>query len=222
MENKQTTTYKLTEAVKLLPENSKSKFIGSVDIDLILNLKEKQKKESVRGNVTLPHQFSEEKSVVVLCDTKDSKKALAAGASHAGLEDVMEELLQNKIKFDVVIATPDVMPKIIKLGKVLGPKGLMPNPKNGTVTTDIETAVSKFKSGTLSFKMNQDQQAIRAKVAKLDMKPEEIEENIKSFVKGVLAEARRLNPNPFKKITVSPTMGTGIKLDVSDIMSQIK
>lgn len=212
----------LDEAVELLPKLSTSKFVGSVDIDVVLRLKESQKKESVRGSVELPNKIGEDKKVIVFCDPKNAAVALKAGAVKAGLEDLVEEVVNGFSDFEVVVATPDVMAKIVKAGKILGPKGLMPNPKNGTITTDVEKTVKSFKSGKMSFRMTQDQGVIRSKVAKLDMTPEQMKENIVAFLTACLVEAKKLNgANPFKKIVLSPTMGAGLKLDVNDIMRRI-
>lgn len=212
----------LSEAAKFLKPASKSKFVGSVDIDILLNLKEKQKKEVIRGSVVFPNSFGEDKKVIVFCEEKDVKKALSLGAAKAGLEDLMEEVLKGFTSFDIVVATPAVMPKIVKLGKVLGPKGLMPNPKNGTISTDLEKTIESFKSGKINFKSTPDQATIRLKVAKVDMEPEKIAENITALLKAVFIEVKKLSPNPFKKIVVSPTMGSGIKLDINDIMQKVQ
>ena len=211
----------LDEAVKLIPELSTSKFVGSVDIDIVLNLKQSQKKEIIRGSVSMPHSMGEEKKVIVFCEEKDLKKAQDAGASKAGLEDLMAEVEKGFSDFDVVIATPAVMPKIARLGKALGPKGLMPNPKNGTITTDIEKAIASFKAGRVNYKSVPDQGVVRMKVAKVNMAPEEIKANTVALLKSVFNEAKRLNGNPFKKVTLSPTMGAGVKVDISDIMAQL-
>jgi len=217
-------TYKnisLDEAIKILPELSKSKFIGSVDIDIVLNLKEKQKKESIRGNVTLPFSLGDDKKVIVLCEEKDETIALKAGATKAGLQSLVDELMQGFNDFDIVIATPSVMPQIIRLGKVLGPKGLMPNPKNGTITMEIAKTVESFKAGKINFKSTPDQGTIRMKVAKVDMKSEQVKENIVALLKAVFAETKKFASNPFKKVTLSPTMGAGVKLDIGDIIKYL-
>lgn len=213
-------TYTVEEAAKLLPEVSTSKFPGSVDIDIVLNLKEKQKKEIVRGSVTLPHSMGDTKKVAVVCDEKSEKAALDAGADMAGVK-VVDAILSGEATFDVIIATPAMMGQIAKAAKVLGPKGLMPNPKNGTVTMDIAKAVQSFKAGRLNFKSIPDQGAIRLKVAKVDMPADSINENIMALLKAVHSEAKKLSSNPFKRVTVSPTMGAGLKLDVNDIISNI-
>lgn len=212
--------YTLEEAVGMLPELSTSKFVGSVDVDIVLDTPEKHKKTAIAGSVSLPHQVGEAKKVVVLAEAGDVTLAKQAGAVAAGLDDVVKKIEDGSLEFDVVIATPTVMPKIAKLGRVLGPKGLMPNPNNGTVTKDVEGTIKEFASGKQNFKKS-EQQAIRAKVAKLDMKPEAIKENITEFVKAVVQSSRKIGANPIKKITLSPTMGKGVKLDISSLMEEI-
>lgn len=212
--------FSIEQAGKLLPSLSTSKFVGSVNLDVVLNLKEKNKNEVFRGSINFPFQMGSEKKVVVICEEKDTARAMAAGATKAG-PALVEEIEKGDMDFDVLIATPSMMPKMVKLGKTLGPKGLMPNPKNGTVTEDIEKAVQSFKAGKTNFKSAQDQNVIRLKVAKLDMAPEQISANILEAVKAIYAEAKRINVNPFKKITVSPTMGSGIKLDISGIIKSL-
>jgi len=212
-------TKSLDEAVKILPEISTSKFVGSVDIDIKLNLKDKQKKESLKGSITLPHSVATDTKVIVLANENDAKKAKKAGASDAGLEDLKKKILDNDIDFDVLIATPDVMGNIVELGKVLGPKGLMPNPKTGTVTPDVEKAVTEFKKGKMNFQMTPGQGTVKAQVAKLDQSPEQIEENVTEFVKAVLQEARKFGGNPIKQVLLKPSMGPGVKLDISDIIA---
>lgn len=211
----------IAQAAEVLPKVSVSKFSGSVDIDVVLNLKEKQKKESIRGVVSLPHKFGADKKVIVFCSEKDIEKAKAAGATEAGLDELKQKVLDGKVEFDVVIATPDAMPKIIQLGKVLGPTGLMPNPKNGTVVTDVAEAIKGFVGGKMSFKMVPGQGIIRNKVAKVDMTTAQIVENITAYLKGVFAETKKLSSTPFKKVVVKPTMGPSIRLDVNDILAQM-
>jgi len=220
-ESKKIINITIDEAIKLLPEVSKSKFVGSVDIDIVLNLKEKQKKEVVRGSVTLPHSLGDEKKVIVLCEEKDEKSALEAGAIKAGLDSVVEELMNGFGDFDIVIATPSIMPKIVRLGKVLGPKGLMPNPKNGTITTEVGKTVESFRAGKMNFKSAQDQATIRLKIAKVDMKADFIKDNLIAVLKAVQSETKKLTGTPFKKVTLSPTMGSGLRLDISDIMKNV-
>jgi large subunit ribosomal protein L1 len=216
-----TKQYTVAQAAELLPKLSTSKFAGSVDIDVVLSLSEKQLKETVRGSVVFPHQFGKEVKVLVFAEEKDAKAALEAGADFAGLEDLMDKVEKGTLEFDVVIATPAVMPKIAKLGRVLGPKGLMPNPANQTVTPDVVKAIASYKAGKQDFKMS-EQGAIRGKVAKVDLAPEQIAANINAFLKSVYNEAKKLNGQPFRKITVSPTMGSPVKIDVTTVSESIK
>lgn len=213
--------YTIKECSETLPKISSSKFIGSIDIDIVLNLKQKNLKDTVRGSIVFPNQVGEEKKIYVLCEEKDEKKALESGADKVGLNEIEAEIMNGNINFDVLIATSSVMPKIVKLAKTLGPKGLMPNPKNGTVTDDMEKAIQSFKSGKVNFKTAQDQPVIRLKVGNLQMNAQQLEENITEAIKSVYSEAKKYNTIPFKKITLSPTIGAGLKLDISDIIKNI-
>lgn len=213
--------HSLADAVKLLPQLSTSKFVGSVDIDIVLNLSEKQKKESVKGTVVFTNQFGKEVKVIVFADEKDTAVALKSGAAAAGLEDLMKKVEDGKVEFDIALATPVAMPKVARLGKVLGPRGLMPNPANGTVTTDVAKTIADFKGGKQNFKMT-EQGAIRLRVAKLDQTAEQIEQNIMDLLKAVFAATKKLNQQPFRKITLSPTMGKAVKLDVTAIAESVK
>ena len=211
----------LEEAIKLLPELSKSKFVGSVDLDVQLNLKEKQKKDVIRGSFVLPHAFGEDKKVIVFCEENLVKEALDAGATKAGMDELSKELEAGFSDFDVVIATPSAMPKLVRLGKILGPKGLMPNPKNGTISTEVGKTVASFKSGRSNYKTIQDHGVIKLKIAKLDMTPEQIKENIVEFFKTVFVDVKKYASTPFKQVIIKPTMGSGVKVDVNDIMKSL-
>ncbi len=213
--------YPLEEAAILLPKLSTSKFVGSVDIDVVLNISDKQKKESVKGTVIFPHPFGKEVRVLVLCEDKDVPAAKAAGAVDAGLEELVKKIEAGKIEFDVVLASPTVMAKVARLGKVLGPKGLMPNPANDTVTNNIPESVHSFKSGKQTFKMS-EQGVVRMRVAKLDQPTEAIIANISTLLKAIQASARKLSTQPFKKISLSPTMGSSVKLDVASLTEVLK
>lgn len=209
-----TKRYDVEEAMKLLPELSFSKFAGSIEINIFLNLNDKQKKESIRGAYTLPNSFGKEVKVLVICDTNDEKKA--AGADFFGGEDLIAEIAGGKADFDVVITTPGMMPKLARLSKVLGPKGMMPNPKNGTITTDLETTIKTFKSGKKHFKAT-EVGLISAVIGKTDMGNEKLKENFDALIKAIFAEVKKFNPNPFKTITMAPTMGPKLIVDVNKI-----
>lgn len=213
--------YTIEEACELLPQLSTSKFEGSVDVDVILKKGKKKNQEAIRGSVVFPHGFGEKKRVILFGDEQSAKEAKAAGAIEAGLDELITKVEKGSIDFDVVLATPDVMPKIAKLGRYLGPKGLMPNPSNGTITKDVKNTVGAYLSGKQDFKMN-EQQAVRGRVAKLGMKPAEIADNLVAFLKNVANEGRKIDPQPFTKIVVSPTMGKGVKLDINSVTETIK
>ncbi|MBN1915422.1 50S ribosomal protein L1 [Candidatus Dojkabacteria bacterium] len=210
-----TKKYSLDEASKLLPGLSISKFEGSIEIHLTIDAKSKKKECTVRGSITLPHQTGASKKVAVIAESKDQKKATDAGADKVGLDDLIKEIEGGKIDFDVLIATPEVMPRIASLGRVLGPKGLLPNPKNQTVTTDIERVVKSYKAGKLDFKMD-EAFGIHAKIGRTRMTPEQIKDNLSSFLKAVLNEAKIISPTPFKSVVVSPSMGPGVKIETKE------
>jgi large subunit ribosomal protein L1 len=212
---------KLEEAIEFVKKSSTSKFVGSVDIDVVLNLKEKQKKENIRGSVSLPYSLGESKKVIVFCEEKDVKTALDSGAVKAGLEDLVDEVVNGFSDFDVVLATPAVMPKIVKAGKALGPKGLMPNPKNGTISPDVAATVKSFIAGRVNYKTTPDQGAIRLKVAKVNMESDQIKSNVLAVMSAIYPEAKKLSSSPFKKVTLSPTMGSGARVDVNDIIQNL-
>lgn len=201
-------TYNIDEAVKLLPQISTSKFAGSIDMEVKLNLKAKQQKEVVRGNYTLPHTFGKPTKVLAFADPTNLKDA--QGADIAGGEELIDDVAEGKVEFDVVVATPAMMPKIAKLGKVLGRKGLMPSPKNGTVSADIKEAISKIKQGNNSYKSKDGK--INMIVGKTDMKEEELKANIVSALSSVKEETKKLGPDILGNVKVSPTMGPAINI----------
>jgi len=204
--------YDLDEAVKLLPEISYSKFPGSIEISVYLNLNDKQKKESIRGAYTLPHSFGKEVRVLVFCDPSEAKKAV--GADFVGADDLVKEVEGGKSDFDMVICTPMMMPKIAKLGKVLGSKGLMPNPKNGTITTDLESTIKTFKSGRKNYKAT-EVGLIVGVVGKTSMKADELKANIIAFLEAIYNDTKKFNPTPIKSVALCPTMGPKISIDVN-------
>jgi len=212
--------YTLSEAVALLKKVSTSKFIGTVNLDVVIKKSKKTQNDSLKGSVALPHKFGTEKRVIVFADEKLAEEAKKAGAIDAGLEDLMAKVEAGSLTYDVVLATPDVMPKIAKLGRVLGPKGLMPNPTNGTIGTAVTEMVKGYMGGRMNFKMS-DQSVVRAGVARLDMSDEQIAENITAILKAVLNEGKKFGGQPFARITLSPTMGSGVKLNLNHLYTNI-
>lgn len=205
----QTKKYTPTEAMEAIKEISFSKFPGSVEIEMKLGLNEKQSKESVRGSYTLSNAFGKTTKVLVFADPGNLSKAKSADT--AGGEELIEQVEKGTVEYDVVLATPAMMPKIARLGKTLGTKGLMPNPKNGTITEDLEKAIASFKSGMRNFKVKENK--ITAVIGKTDMKTEELVQNYSDFVNAVTSELKKFGTNMIKVIKLSPSMGPSIELD---------
>lgn len=206
----------LEEAVKKVLEaatENKRKFVESVDIAVNLGVDSKQSDQNVRGSVLLPHGSGKKvKVVVITADEGKKKEALAAGAELAGFEDVVAKIEGGFVAFDSCIATPDVMPKISKVAKVLGPRGLMPSPKNGTVTADVSKAVSDALKGKVTFK-NDKAGIVHCLVGKVEFKADDLIENIKSVVKAIKdAKPEGVKGKFVKKFYVSTTMGPSVEV----------
>jgi large subunit ribosomal protein L1 len=204
--------YEIDEALELLPKVSTSKFVGTAELLVNFKLNEKQKKETVRGSVVFPKSFGKSKVVLVLADESKAKEALAAGADFAGLEEYVKKIEGGWIDFDVVIATMKVMPQIAKLGKYLGRRGLMPNPKNQTVTDDVAKVIKMYKSGKKDFKKGDDD-SIKIAIGKVDMKKEDLKANFEEFVKSINPYIKKFGSTAVKNVSICPTMGPSIKLN---------
>ena len=206
-----TRVYTLDEAVKLVKETSVSKFDGSVEIAMRLNLDTRKSDQQL---IVLPNGTGKEKKVLVIAKGDNAKAAKEAGADYVGDTDMLEKIeKENWLDFDVMIATPDMMPLLGKLGKVLGPKGLMPNPKTGTVTTDVKKAVSDVKKGRVEYKTD-SYGNVHALVGKVSFTEEALMENIKAFVAVILKSKPSVVKGVYvKNVTLSTTMGPGIKLN---------
>ena len=211
-----TRVYTLDEAVKLVKETSVSKFDGSVEIAMRLNLDTRKSDQQLRGAIVLPNGTGKEKKVLVIAKGDNAKAAKEAGADYVGDTDMLEKIeKENWLDFDVMIATPDMMPLLGKLGKVLGPKGLMPNPKTGTVTTDVKKAVSDVKKGRVEYKTD-SYGNVHALVGKVSFTEEQLKENIKAFVAVILKSKPSVVKGAYvKNVSLSTTMGPGIKLDIN-------
>lgn len=212
--------YSIDEATKSVKEVSYAKFEATINVNIKLALKDKQKKESVRGTIVFPNLVEEAPKVLVLADGADQETATKAGADYVGLEDLVKKIEEGFEDFSIVIATPDVMSKIAKLGKYIGRRGLMPNPKNGTVTKDLEKAIQSFKSGKTNFKMLEGG-IFQFKVAKSSMTEAQIKENLVAFLKAVNSEVKKFGENIFKSISISPTMGPAIYLDLNSVKENL-
>lgn len=209
--------YKTDEAVKKIKELKSSKFDETVDISMRLGVDPKYPEQNVRGTIVLPHGTGKTKKVLVLAQGEKQKEAEEAGADFFGGEELVEKIkTENWLDFDVLVSTPDMMKDVGKLGKVLGPKGLMPSPKAGTVTFNIKETVSEIKKGRIEFRVDKTG-IINAGIGKLSFDSEKLIENIASFVKAVLkAKPVALKGKYVISVHLSSTMSPSIKLDIQE------
>ncbi|MGM0495123.1 MAG: 50S ribosomal protein L1 [Bacillota bacterium] len=209
-----TKTYPVEEAVELVKSISFEKFDASVELAFNLNLNPRKAEQNLRGALVLPHGTGKTKTVLVFAKGEKAKAAEAAGADYVGDDDLAKKIQDGWTEFDVVIATPDMMSTVGKLGRILGPKGLMPNPKTGTVTMDVEKAVSDSKGGKITYRVDKFGNII-VLVGKVSFEVEKLVENIKSVIEVI----RKLRPSTvkgiyLKNVSISSTMGPGVKLEV--------
>ena len=212
--------YALPDALEILSSVSSSKFKEALDVSVNLGVDPRKSDQVVRGATTLPHGTGKDVRDAVFAQGENAEKAQQAGADVVGFEDLGEEIKGGKIDFDVLIATPDAMRIIGQLGKVLGPRGLMPNPKTGTVTTDVEVAVKNSKSGQVQFRTDKAG-LIHGRVGQLGFTAEQIKENIQAL----LVDLKKAKPAAakgvyLKKLTLSSTMGPGLNIDQASIEVQ--
>jgi large subunit ribosomal protein L1 len=206
-------SYELNEALNLVKTMSYAKFDETVDLSVKLNMK---KNQSVRDTVVLPNQFRGEKRVLVFCKAEKEKEAQDAGAAFVGANDLIEKIRGGWTDFDVAVATPDMMKDVGKLGMVLGRKGLMPNPKTGTVTFDLKGALAELKKGRTEFRADKTG-VVHLAVGKVSMEPAKIAENVQT----VITEIRRKKPADAKgefieTVSIASTMGPGVWISVKD------
>ncbi|MDR0820528.1 MAG: 50S ribosomal protein L1 [Endomicrobium sp.] len=202
--------YKLAEAVALVKETAKAKFDETIEIHIKLGVDPKRSDQMVRGTISLPHGIGRTRKIAVLAKGEKQKEAEAAGADIIGSDDLIEDISKGKLGFDILVATPDVMKDLSRVAKILGPKGLMPNPKSGTVTFEIGRAVEELKKGRVEYK-NDSFGIIHVPVGKASFEKEKLEDNIKILLEAV-AEAKPLSSKGqyIKSISISSTMGPGI------------
>jgi len=213
--------YTLTEAAKLVKEITFSRFDASVDLDVRLGIDPRKSNQMVRGVVSLPNGTGKETRVLVLCTPDKEAEAKEAGADYVGLDEYVEKIKGGWTDIDVVITMPSVMGKIGPLGRILGPRGLMPNPKSGTVTMDIGKAVSEVKQGKIDFKVDK-YGIIHTSIGKVSFEPQKIVENAKEFISTI----NKLKPAAAKgtyirSIFLSSTMSAGIKVDPKGLEEKI-
>lgn len=210
-----TQAYALKEAVKIVKSNATAKFDETIDVAINLGVDPKHADQMIRGICALPHGTGKTVRVAVLAQGEKADEAKAAGADIVGAENLVDSILSGKIDFDRCIATPDMMGLAGRVARVLGPKGLMPNPKLGTVTTDVAGAVKKAKAGEVQYRVEKNG-IVHAGIGKASFSEEQIYDNAKTFIDAILkAKPQSLKGNYLKKISLSSTMGVGIKVDSS-------
>ena len=205
--------YPIEEAAALLAELAKTGFAESVDVAVNLGIDPRKSDQNVRGATTLPHGSGKQARVAVFAQGDNADQAIAAGADVVGLEDLAERVRGGEMDFDVVIASPDAMRVVGALGRLLGPRGLMPNPKTGTVTADVATAVQNAKAGQVQFRADRGG-VIHGSVGTVGFEPQKIKENLEALI----ADLKKAKPASakgqyVKKITLSTTMGPGLQID---------
>lgn len=210
-------TYSLEQASALVKEVNATKFNSSVDLHIRLGVDPRKPDQAIRGTVSLPHGTGKSKTVLVLCTPDKEADAKAAGAEHVGLDEYIEKINGGWTDIDVIIASPNVMPKIGRLGKVLGPRNLMPNPKSGTVTDNVGDAVKEVKKGKIAFRVDKFG-IVHASIGRISFGPKEIMENAKELI----VTLARMKPSAakgiyFKSLFMSSTMSPSIEVDIKSI-----
>lgn len=209
--------YKLDEAINTLKENSKVKFVESLDCAIKLGVDPKHADQMVRGTVSLPHGTGKEVKVLVIAKDPLSKDALEAGADYSGFEEYLEKIKGGWADVDVIIATPDSMAELGKLGRILGPKGLMPNPKSGTVTKDVAKAVKEVKAGKIEFRVDKTG-IVHSSLGKLNFETDKLVENANAFINTIIKLKPAAAKGQYvKSLFLSSSMGPGLKITKDEI-----
>ncbi len=214
--------YSLLEAITTLKEVTNVKFPESLDCAIRLGVDPKHADQMVRGTVSLPHGTGKEVRVLVITREPKAKEALDAGAEYAGFEEYLEKIKEGWTDVDVIIASPDAMAELGKLGRILGPRGLMPNPKTGTVTPDVAKAVKEVKAGKIDFRVDKSG-IVHASLGKLSFTEKQLSENVREFLKTIM----KLKPaaakgNYVKSLYLTSTMGPGLQISREDILTIFK
>ena len=210
-------TYEPIEAIKILKDNSYVKFTESLEIAINLKIDSEKTDQNIRGVINLPNGTGKDVKVAVMAKGDKSEEAKSAGADIVGEEDLIQQISKGNIKFDILIASPDMMPSVGKVAKILGPKGLMPNPKLGTVTQDLAKAVKNAKSGQVQYK-NDKAGIVHAGIGKLNFKEEDLIQNIKAFYQSILkSKPDSVKGSFIKKVTIASTMGFGLKINEANL-----
>jgi large subunit ribosomal protein L1 len=211
--------YEIAEAAELLPKLSISKFDGTVEAHLRLGVDPRHADQLVRGTVVLPHGTGRTTRVIVFAQGEKAQEALRAGADEVGGDDLVKRIDAGWFEFDVAIATPDMMGTVGRLGKKLGPRGLMPNPKSGTVTFDIERAVGEIKSGRIEFKVDRAG-IVHVPVGRASFTPEQLAANVATLVDAInRAKPSGAKGTYMRTLTLAPTMGPGVRVDIPSALA---
>ncbi len=214
-----TKNYTLDEASKLVKDLNCTKFDSSVDLHIRLGVDPRKADQAIRGTVTLPHGTGKTKRVLVLCTPDKEAEAKAAGADYVGLDEFITKIDGGWTDIDVIVATPSVMPKIGRLGKVLGPRNLMPNPKTGTVTNDVGAAVTEVKGGKIAFKVDKVG-IIHASIGRVSFSPDKLKENSQELINSII----KMKPSSakgvyLKTLSMASTMSPGISIDTRSVQN---
>lgn len=213
--------YTVDEAVQLLKECATAKFDESADAAFRLAVDPKKNEHRIRGTVTLPHGSGKTVRVLAFAKGEKLKEAQEAGADYAGGEDLAKKIEEGWLEFDRVVATPDMMGLVSKLGKILGPRGLMPSPKSGTVTPDIGTAIKELKRGKIEFRLD-EYGNIHASFGRCSFSPQQLKENLIALTAAILEEKPAdIKGRLIKSVTISSTLGPGIKVDPDDLLKLV-
>ena len=209
--------YNATDAIKLIKENSYVKFDETLDVAIRLRIDSNKSDQNIRGVLNLPKGTGKIIRVAVMAKGDKIKEANESGADLVGDDDLVQQITDGKIDFDILIATPDMMPTIGKIGKILGPKGLMPNPKLGTVTQDIKNAVANAKSGQIQYK-NDKAGIVHVGIGKLKFAEEDLLENLKAFYSSILkSKPDTIKGSFIKKVSIASTMGFGLEINTASL-----
>lgn len=209
--------YTLAEASALMKDINTTKFDSSIDVHIRLGVDPKKADQAIRGTVTLPHGTGKTKRVLVLCSPDKEAEATSAGADFVGLDEFVQKIEGGWTDVDVIIATPSVMPKIGKLGKILGPRNLMPNPKTGTVTNDVASAVTEVKGGKIAFKIDKAG-IIHASIGRISFAPQKIAENVQELINTLVRMKPATAKGTYVKgISMATTMSPGVAVDTKSV-----
>ncbi len=209
--------YPLEEAIKIIKESSFARFDESVDLAIKLGIDPRKSDQMVKGSVVLPHGIGKKVRVLVFAKGEKEKEAVEAGADIVGAEDLVEKITKGWLDFDKAVATPDIMGLVGRLGKILGPRGLMPNPKLGTVTFDIAKAVKEIKAGKVEFK-SEKAGIVHVPIGKVSFDTQKLKENALAVIDSVLkAKPSTSKGRYLKKVSISSTMGPGITIDIASL-----